>query len=105
MIDNFPKRYFDTPDFEIRDITEFFGPFVEEFFSLISTLFNLLDSITILGVGLLNILVSFFIIGLVVPIILSLVRSRSIEVGRYKRYEKRIEKKRHQEAVERWNAV
>lgn len=57
---------------------------------------NLLDSIEIFGVGLLNLLVAFFVIGFIVPIILTVVSARSVASypeRRADRKKKRLDRK------------
>lgn len=61
------------------DITAPIVSFLDGFKGALFQLYNLLDSITFMGISLLDFFLSVFIISLVLPLVLTLLRSRGVE--------------------------
>lgn len=61
------------------DITAPIVSFLDGFKGALSQLYNLLDSITFMGISLLDFSLSVFIISVVLPLVLTLLRSRGTE--------------------------
>lgn len=61
-----------------RDVGGFMGWFLSEMVKMVSFCFGLLDSITFLGVSLLDYFIALFLLSVVLPIIFSLVKSRAV---------------------------
>lgn len=70
-----------------RDIGGFMSWFLGQLVSLVGFCFDTLDSIGFLGVSLLDYSIAIFLLSVVLPIIFSLVRSRS-STGKREKYSK-----------------
>ena len=63
----------------MNDITPAINTFFNGFLSCLSTIYSTLDSIVFYGISLLDFFIWIFIISIVLPLILTVIRSRSVE--------------------------
>lgn len=62
----------------MSDISGFFNSFLNLVLSIFSFVFETLDSIAFLGVSLLDFTITIFILTVAIPLVITLLRSRSV---------------------------
>lgn len=80
-----------------RDISSGFEWVLSSLLSLMTECFNTLDSITFRGISILDFLITIFIIGIVLPLIITLLKSAPVESRSYYKREKRSSERRSED--------
>lgn len=65
----------------MTDITAFINSFIDSFISLLSSVFDILSSITFAGFSLLTYIIALFVLGAAIPLVISLLNNRSVGVS------------------------
>lgn len=62
----------------MTDITGFMSSFLNEIVNFFGTMFGILDKITFLGISLLDFTITLFVLGVAIPLVITLLPSRAV---------------------------
>lgn len=62
----------------MTDISGFTSSFINSLVSMFGSFFNILDSITFSGISLLDFVITLFVLGVAIPLVLTLLPSRAV---------------------------
>lgn len=79
------------------DITNFMTWFVEQVVSIFSKMFSILDSITFAGTSLLSVIITIIILGVLIPVILTISQNVSVVGQRSEKVKEKRERQKHNE--------
>lgn len=65
----------------MTDITAFITTFIDSFISFLSSVFDILSSITFAGFSLLTYIIALFVLGAAIPLVVTLLNNRSVGVS------------------------